>query len=86
MRMNLDHVASGHFVLAWAWERRSLRVLLLLFVIANFRILPVDSRAGGQGALCYTRAYIFRACATKINSAEGFALHCFHLYGNKFSP
>ena len=21
MRMNLDHVTSGHFVLAWAWER-----------------------------------------------------------------
>ena len=27
MRMNLDHVASGHFVLTW--ERRSLRVRLL---------------------------------------------------------
>ena len=31
MRMNLDHVASGHFVLTW--ERRSLRVRLLAIVV-----------------------------------------------------
>ena len=28
MRMNLDHVGSGHFVLTW--ERRYLRILLLV--------------------------------------------------------
>ena len=59
MRMNLDHVASGHFVLAWAWERRSLRVLLI-------RILPVDSRAAHYA----THARIFFAHVLP-SSAEG---------------
>ena len=61
MRMNLVHVASSRLGLGETFFGSSFAT----FVIANFRILPVYSRAGGQGALCYTRAYIFRACATK---------------------